>query len=638
MRVPGRAFNAALKAGLLGLVCASSLAAQVNGTSFEPAAGAAPQLQLQVLGTQGALKLNRLGQAADARGRALAVTRLDLLLSSFSLQKADGSWTTPDARWHAFFRAEQPTAQQPLPKLPTGDYQALRFAVGVDKAANHADPNRLGPDDPLHPVVNGMHWGWTGGYVFMALEGHWQFDQAPAGSTGGFSYHLAGDDNLVTVTLPGPLHVQPGTRLRLQLDARRLLGAVDIRKDGDTTHSRRQDPVVLALKQVLPAAFKLSAAQPELARAGRPGGVHAAAPAAGQSQPYAMNVGTHMPTMTLPEDNTPTVAGVALGKALFEDPRLSSDGSLRCASCHSSSHAGADPGQAVSRGVRGQPGQRNTMPLFNLAWAPAFTWDGKAPSLRRQALAPVQAAHEMAETLPRVVAKLAADRSMAQQFQSAFGGPVSAARVGLALEQYLLTLVSQDAKFDRVMKGSESFTAPEKRGFELFLTEHEPGQGLRGGDCFHCHGGALFTNQKFINIGLPEAAAAPAADPGKARKAADTGKAQQATDFGRERVTQDPADRGKFRTPSLRNVAVTAPYMHDGRFKTLEEVVDHYDHGVQRNANLDPNLAKHPATGMQLSAEDKAALVAFLRTLTDRAFVEPTPASAPTKTAAASSR
>jgi cytochrome c peroxidase len=175
--------------------------------------------------------------------------------------------------------------------------------------------------------------------------------------------------------------------------------------------------------------------------------------------------------------------------------------------------------------------------------------------------------------------------------------------VGLALEQYLLTLVSQDSRFDRMMKGSERFTAQEKRGFELFLTEHDPAQGLRGGDCFHCHGGALFTNHQFMDIGLP------ARGPGRK------------PDAGRQAVTADPADHGKFRTPSLRNVAVTGPYMHDGRFKTLEEVVNHYDHGVQRRPNLDPNLAKHPAEGMQLTAEDKAALVAFLRTLTDPAFV-----------------
>lgn len=569
-----------------------------------------------MLSTAGPLKMNRLGQVVDARGRALAITRLDLLLSAFSLQRSDGSWTTPStasgAPWHAFFRADQPTQQQPLPPLPhlpLGDYKALRFDVGVGPAANHADPNRLRPDDPLHPVVNGLHWGWTGGYVFMALEGHWQFDNAPAGSTGGFSYHLAGDDNRVTVTLPGPVRVQPGAVLQLQLDARRLLAALDIRKDGESTHSRRQDPLVLALKRALPGSFTLVSLKTlDVARAGAPVNNRPSAPANARlpaRQPYALQFGAHMPSVALPEDNLPTVPGVALGQRLFVDPRLSRDNRLSCASCHDTRHAGADPGKPVSVGVRGQTGTRNTLPLFNLAWTRDFTWDGRAPTLRRQALAPVQAAHEMAETLPRVVAKLSVDGGLRQQFQAAFGGPLTAERIGLALEQYLLTLVSQDAKFDRVMRGGERFTAQEKRGFELFLTEHDPSQGLRGGDCFHCHGGALFTNQQFVQIGLPAAAKGAAG----------------VADTGRERVSKDPADRGKFRTPSLRNVAVTAPYMHDGRFNTLEEVVDHYDHGVQRSATLDPNLAKHPATGMQLSADDKAALVAFLRTLTDRAFV-----------------
>jgi cytochrome c peroxidase len=581
-----------------------------------PPAAQPPMLQLQVHTPRGPLKMNRLGQTTDLRQRALAVSRLDLLLSGLALQRADGSWVTgtsgapvagtagtAGSDWHAFFRAEQPERRQPLPALPPGTYQALRFTVGVSPAANHADPNRLGPDDPLHPLVNGMHWGWTGGYVFTALEGHWQFDQAPAGSTGGFSYHLAGNDNRVVVTLPGPINLGAGTVLRLQLNAQRLLSKVDIARHGESTHSRSKDPLVLALSQALQQAFTVVAVQEAGAQPATAKGTVRGSTAQIAQQPYPVNVGAHMPSVAWPEDNRPTVQGVALGRRLFEDPRLSRDGSLSCASCHRPGHAGADPGKPLSTGVGGQPGRRNTMPLFNLAWAGELGWDGRTRGLRRQALLPITAGHEMAEALPRVVAKLRADPALAQQFQQAFGGGVNAERVGLALEQYLLTLVSQDSRFDRMMKGSERFTAQEKRGFELFLTEHDPAQGLRGGDCFHCHGGALFTNHQFMDIGLP------ARGPGRK------------PDAGRQAVTADPADHGKFRTPSLRNVAVTGPYMHDGRFKTLEEVVNHYDHGVQRRPNLDPNLAKHPAEGMQLTAEDKAALVAFLRTLTDPAFV-----------------
>ncbi len=563
-----------------------------------PVAAAPPAIELQVIaGATRPLVMNRLGQIADRHGRALAVTRLDLLLSDFSLRRPDGTWVSaPD--WHGFFRADQPTRREPLRGLPAGTYTAARFAVGAAPAANHADPNRLGPDDPLHPLVNNLHWGWTGGYIFVALEGHWQFDHAEAGRTGGYSYHLAGDDNRVTVTLPGPLRVQDDGVLRLRLDASRLLAGIDIARDGESTHSRQQDAAVRALKTALGRAFTLSASATVPAASASAQRVPASSRAGAQpdaTTPYRWDVGAHLPSVALPADNPLTVEGVALGERLFHDTRLSRDGRVSCASCHHPDQAFADPGRAVSTGVGGRAGTRNAMPLFNLAWAPAYFWDGRAPSLRQQVLGPIQHPHEMAETLPRVVARLSRDAALVAQFRHALGGPVTAGRIGLALEQYLLTLVSQDAKFDRVMKGAAQFTPAEKRGFELFLTEHDPRLGLRGGDCFHCHGGALFTNHQFINIGLP-------------LRGDDTGRAQ---------VTGQAADRGKFRTPSLRNIALTAPYMHDGRFRTLEEVIDHYDHGTVRHPNLDPNLAKHPPEGLRLSPEDKAALVAFLKTLTD---------------------
>jgi cytochrome c peroxidase len=569
-----------------------------------------PAVELRVMSTGKPLVMNRSGQLFDRRGRALAVTRLDLLLSRISLQRPDGTWTDP-ADWHGFFRAEQPLRRQPAPALPPGVYVAVRFAVGVQPGANHADPSRLGPDHPLHPVVNGLHWGWTGGYIFMALEGHWQYDHAEAGRTGGYSYHLAGDTNLVTVVVPGRLRVQSDTVLALQLDATRLLAGVDIARDGDATHSRPGDPVVPALTKALQRAFTAQARSAGLAAAGSAGvpGVRAGQTTKPATTPHAWTVATHMPSVALPADNLPTVEGVALGRRLFHDPRLSQDGRVSCASCHDPGRAFADSGKAVSVGVGGRLGTRNAMPLFNLAWVPALFWDGRTPTLRRQVLEPIEHPAEMAHTLPHAVATLATDTDLVAHFQRALGGTITADRIGLALEQYLLTLVSQESKFDRAMQGGVSLTAQERRGFDLFLTEHDPRLGLRGADCFHCHGGALFTNQQFMHNGLrlrlrPDG------------RAADTGRAQ---------VTGQPSDRGKFRTPSLRNVAVTAPYMHDGRFKTLEEVIEHYDHGVERHPNLDPNLAKHPPEGLNLSREDKAALVAFLKTLTDPAFLPDVP-------------
>ena len=574
-------------------------------------------VELQVMAAGRALSMNTPGVLADRRGRALAVTRLDLLLTRLSLQRADGRWTEP-AGWHGFFRAEQPTRREPAPVIPAGEYVAVRFAVGVQPSANHADPNRLGPGDPLHPVVNGLHWGWTGGYIFLALEGHWVYDRKDPSRTGGFSYHLAGNPNLTTVTLPVRLRVEAGSVLRFRLDATRLLAGVDIARDGDSTHSRGDDPVVRALRSALANAFRVEVQANTVSRAGEtapaaPGVRPPARPGQAALTPYAWRVGTHMPSLAVPPDNPPTVEGVALGERLFHDPRLSRDGRVSCASCHDAGRAFADPGQAVSVGVGGRTGTRNAMPLFNLAWAPSLFWDGRVEGLRRQVLLPIEHPDEMALSLPKAVATLAADATLARQFQRALGGPVSAERIGLALEQYLLTRVSQDSRFDRAMQGGEPLTAQEQRGFTLFLTEHDPRLGLRGADCFHCHGGALFTNQQFMHNGLRERLVPPGATP----------------DIGRAQVTGASSDRFKFRTPSLRNVAVTAPYMHDGRLRTLEEVVEHYDRGLARHPNLDPNLAKHPPQGLGLSREDKAALVAFLKTLTDPAFLPPPVAAAP---------
>jgi cytochrome c peroxidase len=185
-------------------------------------------------------------------------------------------------------------------------------------------------------------------------------------------------------------------------------------------------------------------------------------------------------------------------------------------------------------------------------------------------------------------------------FAAAFGSPeITSEKIGLALEQFVLTLTSFDSKFDRAMKGEVQLSEEEKQGFELFITENDPRRGQFGADCFHCHGGPLFQSQTFANNGLDATF----------------------SDQGRAKVSGKDADFGKFATPSLRNVALTAPYMHDGRCKTLEEVVEHYSTGVKRSSTLDPNLAKHPDGGLQLSSQDKRALVAFLKTLTDERFV-----------------
>lgn len=189
----------------------------------------------------------------------------------------------------------------------------------------------------------------------------------------------------------------------------------------------------------------------------------------------------------------------------------------------------------------------------------------------------------------------------ASLFKDAFGTEeFTAEKISLALEAYLLTLTSFNAKYDRVLKGDARFTEEEQRGLELFMTEYDPRRGQFGADCFHCHGGPLFQTQAFANNGLDK----------------------EFKDLGRARVTGKSSDAGKFAVPSLRNVAVTGPYMHDGRFETLEAVVAHYCGPLHRSATLDPNLAKHPVGGIELSESDQRSLVQFLKTLTDETLMD----------------
>jgi len=525
-------------------------------------------------------------------GRDTAVTRLDFLLTRLALRRADGSWV--DSRdWAAFFSLEKGRLRAEAQGTPPGKFTAIRFQVGVPQPEDAADPAQWSPDHALNPAVCGLHWGWQGGYVFMALEGRWR---QPDGQPGGFSYHIARQANLAQVELPVDFQGGGPLTIRLVLDAARLLEGVDFQRDGSISHSREGDPLAARLSANIKKAFRVESVSQDLFQP-LAENERQAAPLPPGTRAYPLAVTQRFPQVSLPADNPLTVEGVALGERLFHDPRLSRNNTLSCADCHDRAAAFADT-RRFSLGAEGQTGKRNAMPLFNLAWGQGFFWDGRAETLREQVLMPVQDAHEMNETLERVVAKLTP--AAAPEFQRAFGTPeISADRIARALEQYLLTLISQDSRFDRAVRKVAELTEEEKRGLQLFVTEHDPKRGLYGADCFHCHGGTLFTDHQFKNNGLELAP----------------------DDLGRMLVTGKAEDKGRFKTPSLRNIAVTAPYMHDGRFATLEEVVEHYSTGVQRSGTLDPNLAKHPAAGILLSAADKHALVAFLRTLTDEPFI-----------------
>ncbi len=552
-----------------------------------PAAGQELRLEVRPVAQGQALRLN---EALDAQTPA-RVSRLDFLLSGLALRKKDGTWLESQD-WFAYLSAASGRLTAQGTGTPAGEYTGIRFRIGVDEAVNKADPHRHAPDHALNPQVNGLHWGWMGGYIFMALEGRFP----NGGKEDGFSYHIANAPQLMTVELPVEFRGGRPLTLALELDVTRILTGIDFAKDGTSTHSREGDPLAAKLKANIEQAFRVREVNYDVYQtpvfAAKP------APAPAGTHPLTPAITQRFPQVQLPADNPLTEEGVALGRQLFHDTRLSINGTQSCASCHDQKNAFADP-RRFSLGAQQQAGKRNAMPLFNLAWHQGFFWDGRAATLREQVLMPIQDKNEMNETLPNVIAKLSAEQECKTGFAKAFGSPeITAERMAKALEQFLLTFISQESRFDRAARKVAELTESEKRGLQLFVTEFDPKRGLRGADCFHCHGGTLFTSQSFANNGL----------------------ALGADDMGRMAVTKNAADRGKFKTPSLRNIARTAPYMHDGRFATLEEVVEHYSGGVRRSPTLDPNLAKHPEAGIQLSAQEKADLVAFLKTLTDESF------------------
>ena len=524
----------------------------------------------------------------------LSLTRLSALVSSVAFVRPDGSFAQLDGQFGSI-SLDEGRAGFTLRGVPPGRYQGLQFLVGVRPEVNHGDPGQWPADHALNPLANGLHWSWQGGYVFFALEGHYR---RADGELGGWSLHVANDPRLTLVELPYPLEITGDTTLTLELDLARVLARMTLSPEHDSTHSRKGDKLADQLVENIPVSFRVAAVTPTPVVSGA-ASAETKSPTAGT--PLAFTVPPGFPQVTLPADNPLTVEGVALGQRLFTDVRLSRTGVQSCATCHQPARALNDS-VPLSLGADGKPGARNAMPLFNLAWSGAYAWDGGKPHIRDQVFAAMTNDLEMHADPAKVVAALSTDAALDDAFRAAFGTrEVTVARISLALEQYLLTLIAADSKFDRAMRGETQLTEDEKQGFAIFSTEYDPAHGQRGADCFHCHGGVLFSDYAYKNTGLDLVSA----------------------DTGRAGVTGRASDRGKFKTPSLRNVAVTAPYMHDGRFETLKAVVAHYDHGVERTDNLDPNIAKHPDSGLQLSDEEQRQLVAFLRTLTDERYTSP---------------
>ncbi|MFQ5600121.1 MAG: cytochrome-c peroxidase [Candidatus Krumholzibacteriia bacterium] len=296
------------------------------------------------------------------------------------------------------------------------------------------------------------------------------------------------------------------------------------------------------------------------------------------------------PGMPVPEDNPLTRQGVALGRRLFYDPILSRDSTQSCSTCHTQEFAFSDSGRRFSVGVDGTEGARNAPSVINVAWNKALFWDGRAQTLEEQAVQPVINPIEMDETWDRVVAKLRRSPTYLDLFGEAFGTrQITRERVVKAIAQFERTLVSNNSKYDRSLRNEVTLSDAEQRGRIFFLSEI--------GDCFHCHDEFQFTVRDFRDIGLDLVP----------------------PDAGRSNVTGLPEDVGKFKIPTLRNIELTAPYMHDGRFQTLEEVLDHYDSGGVHSQNVDPLI--RVGRGLGLTEQQKQDIIAFLKTLTDSTFV-----------------
>lgn len=313
-------------------------------------------------------------------------------------------------------------------------------------------------------------------------------------------------------------------------------------------------------------------------------------------EPYPIVLPKHFPPLNSNADNPLTKQGVQLGRHLFYDPILSADSSMSCASCHLPQHAFTDA-KAVSTGIDGIEGKRSSMSLINIGFVQSgLFWDGRSKTLEEQALLPVEDPIEMHNTWPNVIKKLKSHPTYPKLFRAAFGieksSQITKELAAKAIAQFERIIISKDSKWDKIQEGKTFFTDLELIGQGLFFDEDPD---LPDAECAHCHNTPLATSDDFFNNGLQQ-----------------TSTLDGFPDPGRGKVTGSRADNGKFRAPTLRNISATAPYMHDGRFKTLDEVLAHYNSGGKSSPNADPLL--HP---LKLDAFYLKALKAYIETFND---------------------
>lgn len=291
--------------------------------------------------------------------------------------------------------------------------------------------------------------------------------------------------------------------------------------------------------------------------------------------------------------NPVTNDGFELGKTLFYDGNLSRDGTISCAECHSQPSAFTHHGHDLSHGIDNKIGMRNAPPVQNMAFQKEFFWDGGVFDLDLFPIAPIENPVEMDEKLGNVLEKLRKQEKYTTLFQKAYGSKeITTERFLKALSQFMLALVSANSRYDKYVRkeAGGTLTTDELEGLEIFKRK-----------CASCHSGELFTDQSYRNNGLP---------------------VYNKEDTGRQRITAGIEDSYKFKVPSLRNIGVTAPYMHDGRFYSLDAVLNHYSDGVIESKTLDGLLKNSQALGIALSKEEKIKLIAFLKTLTDDEFLK----------------
>jgi cytochrome c peroxidase len=311
-------------------------------------------------------------------------------------------------------------------------------------------------------------------------------------------------------------------------------------------------------------------------------------------QPWDVSLPAHFGATVYDLERQPiTKEGFELGRKLFYDPILSRDNTVSCGSCHIQYSAFTQHGHPVSHGIDNQLGRRNSLPIQNVLWQEHFLWDGGVRNLELVALNAISSSFEMDEDPANVLVKLQNDPDYPALFEKAYGTTeVSSSRFLQALAQFMGTLVSDNTKYDQIARNEAgvAYTPEEQRGLELVQQK-----------CATCHSGPLFTDQTFRNNGTSK---------------------NLAIDKGRFEISLNPADEGKFRVPSLRNLTYTAPYMHNGSYLTLESVLDHYSSGVEDQPTLDPALKRADGTrGIALTATEKTDIIAFLKTLEDEAFL-----------------